>query len=225
MKLNKFAAAGATLALAVGSVLGLGAAANAIDVPIDQIGVEGESYPAGTWFLGNPVGDPLSQDATGLTIPGQNQLLYGQTTSVASAEAFTTLIGGASFEASGTATFQVPVYFSPDASDEGNAKQFTTLRPETPGTPLTTTNWISSYNLPQLGLTKNTPVPFATIAAAFDDADAVDPEILAFGVFVNPGDEAVLESVTWSGATWTFATPVVTAEVPTPIEDSASFTG
>jgi hypothetical protein len=218
MKFNKLAAAGATFALVVGSVVGIGAAASAIDVPIDQIGVEGASYPAATWFLGNPVGPALSQDTTGLTIPGQNQLLYGQSTTVATGAAFTDLIDGAAFAATGTATFQVPVFFDGTANTA-----FTTLRPAVPGTPTTSTEWISSRTIASLGLTAGVAVPFATIAAAFDTA--ADAEVLAFGVFVNAGDTAVLQSVTWNGETWTFAAPTPDAEVPTPVQDPARFTG
>ena len=76
MKSTKVSAVGA-IALAAASVLGLGVAAYAVDVPIDDIGVEGDSYPADQWFFGEPVGPAATQDETGLTIEGQNQLLYG----------------------------------------------------------------------------------------------------------------------------------------------------
>ncbi|KQT02383.1 hypothetical protein [Cellulomonas sp. Leaf395] len=233
MKINKLTAVGATLALATASVLGLGAAANAIDVPIGSIGVEGATYPAGTWFLGNPVGPALAQDTTGLTITGQNQLLYGQTTVVETGAEFTSLIGGASVApATGNYAFQVPVFFD----GAGNA-EFTTLRPAVPGTPLTTTDWISSQNVPSLGLVANAAVPFATIAAAFQAAG--DAEVLAFGLFVPAGQTVVLSTVTWGGTTWNFATPTApvvpvappvapvtpAAPVATPVPGAATFTG
>ncbi|MDY0909687.1 hypothetical protein [Microbacterium sp. CFBP9034] len=245
MKLNKFTAVGATLALAVGSVVGIGAAAYAIDVPIDEITVEGDTYPAGQWFLGSPVGPELSQDETGLTIPGRNQLLYGwsftgaEGAGTTTAE-FTALIEGASFEATGDATFQVPVFFDPEDTviNEGDALVFTTLRPATTGSPLTSTDWISSRALPAFGIAANTPVPFADIAALFDEAIELGaaPEILAFGILVDEGATVLLNSVTFAGETWTFATPVdpvdppvepvdPPAEVPTPIQDPATFTG
>jgi hypothetical protein len=233
MKINKLTAIGATLALAAGSIVGLGLAASAVDVPIGSIVNETSPYPVEQWFIGNPAGPALSQDTTGLTIPGRNQLLYGRSTTVPTGADFTALISGASFVATGTATFQVPVFFDGTANTE-----FTTLRPAVPGSPTTTSNWISSQDVPSVGLTANTPVPFTTIAAAFDTA--ADAEVLAFGVVVDPGTSAVLTSVTWAGTTWTFATPA--APVPptappvappaapvappaTPVTGAATFTG
>lgn len=215
MKFTKLAAVGATLALAVGSVLGASLAASAIEVPVGDIGVEGGSYPAGEWFLGLPVGaTPLTQDATGMTITGQNQLLYGQSTEGVDGAAFEALIDGAAFTGTGTMTFQVPVFFNGEANSD-----FTTLRPAVPGSPSTSTDWISSRSV--AGLTANTPVPFSDILDAFGDSGI---EVLGFGVFVDPGQTAVLASLTWDGVTWTFATPVP-AVVPTPIQKPATFTG
>ncbi len=235
MNINKLAAVGASVALAVGSVVGIGAAAFGVEVPIDEIGQEvpGEGYPAGQWFVGDPAGPELTQDETGLTIPGRNQLLYGQSTTGVDTAAFTALIGGASVEATGTYTFQVPVFFDPEDADGDGDLLFTTLRPAVPGSPQTTTDWTSSRAIPALGVAANTPVAFSVIADVFDfaiDAEA-SPEILAFGVFVNTGDSAVLSSVTWDGEEWTFATPTepveppTEAEIPTPIQNPATFTG
>jgi len=218
MKSRKLAAVGATLALAVGSVIGLSAAASGVEVPIDSIGTEGASYPAGTWFVGNPAGPALSQDAAGLTIPARNQVLYGQSISGVDSEEFADLIAGASFKANGPLTFQVPVFFDGEANTE-----FTTLRPAVTGTPVTTTKWISSQSV--AGLDKNVEYSFDDILKAFDTAEG-DAEVLAFGVLsYGEGSSAVLQSVTWNGTTWTFATPLPTAVVPTPVKDSATFTG
>ena len=235
MKINKLAAVGASVALAVGSVVGIGAAAFGVEVPIDEIGQEvpGEAYPAGQWFVGDPAGPELSQDETGLTIPGRNQLLYGQSTTGVTTDAFTALIEGASVEATGTYTFQVPVFFDSEDVDGDGDLLFTTLRPAVPGSPETTTEWTSSRAIVALGVAANTPVAFSLIADVFDVAidEEASPEILAFGVFVNPGETAVLSSVTWGGEEWTFATPTepveppTEAEIPTPIQDSATFTG
>ncbi len=216
MKINKLAAVGATFALAVGSVFGASIAANAIEVPVGSIGVEGDSYPTGTWFLGDPVGPELTQDATGLTIPGQNQLLYGQSTAGITGAAFADFVEGASFDGDGDLTFQIPVYF-----DGENATDFTTLRPAVTGSPSTGTDWVSSRSV--AGLTANTPVPFSEIVAAFGEGDGA--EILAFGVFVNPDQTALLRSVTSGGVTWTFATPTVAPVVPVPVQGPATFTG
>ena len=237
MKTNKLVTAGASLALAIGSVVGIGAAAFGVEVPIDEIGQEvpGEGYPAGQWFVGDPAGPELTQDETGLTVPGRNQLLYGQSITGVTTDAFTALIEGASVDATGTYTFQVPVFFDPEDVDGDGDLLFTTLRPAVPGSPETTTEWTSSRAIPALGVAANTPVAFSVIADVFDfalDAEpARSPEILAFGVFVNTGDSAVLTSVTWDGETWTFATPTAVvvppteAVVPTPIQNPATFTG
>jgi hypothetical protein len=234
MKINKLTAVGATLTLAVGSVLGLGTAATAVEVPVGSIVAETNPYPVEQWFLGNPQPTTApTQDASGLTLTGRTQLLYGRVTPVASGAAFTTLISGASFVATGTATFQVPVFFDGTANTE-----FTTLRPAVPGSPTTTSEWISSQAV--AGLPAGTPLPFATIAAAFDAAG--DAEVLAFGVIVDPGTTAVLSSVTWAGTTWTFATPAAPVTPPvapvapvappaapaapaTPVTGAATFTG
>lgn len=217
MKFTKLAAAGATFALAVGSVVGIGVAASAIEVPIDQIGVEGDTYPAATWFLGDPQGPALTQDTTGLTIPGQNQLLYGQSTTDVSGADFEAFIDGAAFASTGSpATFQVPVFFNGEANTA-----FTTLRPAETGSPTTDMLWISSQTV--AGLTANEAVPFADIMAAFDGVEGDAAEILAFGIFVDEGSTTVLQSVTWNGETWTFAT--AEAVVPTPVQDPARFTG
>ena len=112
MKFTKLSAAGATIALAVGSVVGIGIAAHAIDVPIDEIGQEvpGGGYPEDQWFVGDPAGPALTQDETGLTIPGRNQLLYGWLEAGVTAEEFEAYIEGASFDGTGPLTFQVPVF-------------------------------------------------------------------------------------------------------------------
>jgi hypothetical protein len=215
MKFTKLAAAGATLALAVGSVVGIGVAASAIDVPVDEIGTETNPYAEAAWFLGNPVGPALTQDTTGLTIVGQNQLLYGQSTPGVTGAEFQAFVEGAAFASTGSpATFQVPVFFDGEANTG-----FTTLRPAVTGTPVTTTQWISSQTV--AGLTANVPVSFEEIVAAFGEGDAA--EILAFGIFVDAGSTTVLQSVTWGGETWTFAT--AEAVVPTPVQDPATFTG
>ena len=222
MKFNKLTAVGASLALAVGSVFGVSLAASAADVPLSSIGAEGASYPANQWFVGNPAGPALTEDTAGLHIDGRNQLLYGESMAPMTGATFTDFVDGASFTGTGTMTFQIPVFFDGDADGD-----FTTLRPAQPGNPTSSGDWISSRAV--AGLSANTPVPFAAVAAAFDAA--TNPEVLAFGVFVNPGDSAVLQSVTAGGETWTFGVPVPAANpgggavAPTPIQKSATFTG
>lgn len=233
MKLKKLTAVGAGIALAIGSVFGVSLAASAIEVPVNEIGVEGASYPANQWFLGKvttpDAGPAPTQDASGLTITGKNQLLYGKSMPGLDGTAFTNFVASASFAGSGQMAFQIPVFFS-----TGSDRQFTTLRPDSFGVPAASGTWISSQAV--AGLPAGAPVPFADIVAAFDSA-AGQAEVLAFGVFVNPGATAVLESVTAGGETWTFNTPVPAgptdnvdtpdnpAVAPTPIKKSATFTG
>ena len=216
MKFKKLTAVGAGIALAIGSVFGVSLAASAADVSVSDITVEGTSYPAGAWFQGNPVTPgALTQDTAGLHITGQTQLLYGESMTGLTGTTFTQFVAGASFAGTGTMTFQIPVFF-----DGPGKLDFTTLRPVATGSPTTTGDWISSRAV--AGLPAQTPVPFATIAAAFDTA--VAPELLAFGVFVNPGDSAVLQTLTAGGNSWNFATPTP-AVAPTPIKKAATFTG
>lgn len=220
MKFKKLTAIGAGVALALGSVFGVSLAASAVDGPLTSIGAEGSSYPANQWFVGDPAGPALTEDVDGLHIDGRNQLLYGQSSLPTNGAAFTAFVNGASFVGTGMMTFQIPVYF------DGTAKgDFTTLRPVQAGSPSASGDWISSRAV--VGLPANTPVPFSDVVAAFDLAP--NAEILAFGVFVNPGDSAVLRSVTVGGSTWTFGVPVTApdtgAGVPTPIKKAATFTG
>ncbi|WP_028047481.1 hypothetical protein [Cellulomonas sp. URHE0023] len=237
MKTNKLTAVGATLALVVVSVLGLSTAADAAYVPVTDIVTETTPYPVEQWFLGNPVGPALTQDATGLTIPGQNQLLYGRAIPGATGAEFQAFIEGVSFVGTGPLTFQVTVYLGPGTAG------FTTLRPSTTGSPTAATTWISSQAVG--GLPADTPVPFAQIVAAFVADNAT---VLGSGVFVNPGDTAVLSSFTSGAETWTFATPAAPVTPPvvappvtppvaappatppaapaaTPVSGTASFTG
>jgi hypothetical protein len=206
MKTNKLAAVGATLALVVGSIVGLSTAAGAAYVPVTDIVTETSPYPVERWFLGNPVGPALTQDATGLTIPGQNQLLYGRAISGVTAAEFQAFIEGVSFVGTGPLTFQVTVYLGPGSTN------FTTFRPTTTGTPLTTTTWTSSQ---PIGATPaNTPVTFDQILTAFINENAT---VLGSGVFVNPGQTAVLSSFTSGAEVWTFATPVTPPVVVPPV--------
>jgi hypothetical protein len=216
MKLNKLTAVGATLAIAVGSVIGISAAASAVEVPIDEIGQEvaGGGYLADQWFVGDPAGPALTQTEDGLTIPGRNQFLYGLLETGVTGAEFEALIEDAAFDGTGPLTFQVPVYMS-------GTTGFTTLQPTTTGTPVKTTTWMSSQKV--AGLEKFTPYTFDQIVAAIEGAGD-NATVLAFGVFVGPGATAELQSVTWGEDFWTFATPTE-AVAPTPIEDSATFTG
>jgi hypothetical protein len=203
-------------------------------VPVDEIGQEvpGEDYPFGEWFVGDPAGPALIQGTDGLTIPGQNQLLFGVLADSVTAEEFEEFIDVVEFDGTGPLTFQVPVFLGPGESN------FTTLRPTTTGTPSTATTWTVSRTAGPL--TKNASYTFDEILAAFVGTDA---SVLAFGVFVDPGETAVLRSVTVDDQVWSFATPAAPvtpptapvapaaqapaaqAPVATPVRAAATFTG
>ena len=100
---------------------------------------------------------------------------------------FTDLIDGASFEATGPLTFQVPVFFDLDgrATSIARSPPFARLAParrkRRDAVDL-------QPDVRRLGLVANTPVPFSDIVAAFDAAiGRRSPEILAFGVLREPG--------------------------------------
>ena len=225
MKLNKLAAAGATLALAVGSIVGISTAATAAEVPQSDIVTETHPYPVEKWFVGEPpkgepAGPAMTQTATGLTIPSRNQLLYGQSVKNVTGAAFEAFVKGVKVDGSGPLIFQVPLFLN-----GATGAEFTTFMQVAAGTPSTEEQWTSSQAVG--GLKAFDPVPFSKIVEVINAAGG-DTEILAFGVGVfGPANQftAELRSVTSGAQNWTFATPVVTAEVPTPIEDSASFTG
>ena len=241
MKINKFTAIGATVALAISAVVGMSAAASAADdiyVPLDEIrqAQDGLPYPQNQWFVGDPAGPALTQDETGLTIEARNQLQYGETIPNVTSGELTTFVDSAEFDADGDLFFQIALYAN------GN---FTTIMPEFAGQPSTTGNWIVSRAIGDIA--EGVPVSFATILELIGTTDAgvgTDAgtvQIVSFGVFsYGEGNSALLRSVTWgdrsgeSAQTWIFYTPEevvppvvppVEAVVPTPIQDPATFTG
>lgn len=196
MKRSRLSAASAAGALTAIAVLGgaMPSSAATAYVLASDLGTEGTSYPDG-WFIGNPQPEvaPSSTDA-GLLLTGKVQLLDG---GVISDPDLSDLVDDAVVTATGTWTFQIPVFLDPENAED---KQFTTFRPAQPGSVDTETQWVSSRSV--AGLTANAPVDFAAIEAAFDAAEA--PDVLASGVFVNAGDSATLQSVTWNGDTSVF---------------------
>ncbi|WP_300265635.1 hypothetical protein [Microbacterium sp.] len=211
--------------LLAGSML-LAAPALAADVYVPDApkGVEGDSYPAG-WFTGNPQPETAPvDDETGITLTGKTQLLYGGIIDVAGPDTFTSLVESSAVDADGDTYFQYPIFFNPDGENLG----FTTLRPVDPGTPATDAEWYSSWEVRIDGeviLTEG-PHTFAEIQTAFQgaiDAGAA-PEVLAVGVFVDTGAEALVRSISFAGDNYYF-TEEPEAVVPVPVEEEATFAG
>jgi hypothetical protein len=228
MKKHRLAAAGAVLALAAGSfAFAAPALAADIAVPDNAYGVEGASYPDG-WFTGNPQPAVAPVDnASGITLTGITQFLYGGILPIATGAEFTALVEGSDVDADGPVTFQYPVFFNSDSTGDLG---FTTLRPVPTGAPVAGGQWVSSRAVtidgePVLAAGANT---FADVAAAFDAAVALDaaPQVLAVGVFVDVDQTALVRSVTFAGNTYRFAVAAAApAPVPTPIATDATFTG
>ncbi|EPR75002.1 hypothetical protein ADILRU_2720 [Leifsonia rubra CMS 76R] len=216
MKLTSFGAGLTGVALVAGSILlgAVPATAATIDVtapvPIpDEASFE--SYPEG-WFAGEVTGGDgtASQDERGLEInPGTTgyQLLNGDpangtgnTTAAATNPAVSTT-GGDAF-------YQISVFAEPGQSEPG----FTTLRPVDAQN--LNGNWVNSRAFPAdtaIGGTvaELTGAPLAIHLGFLDDGVAA--EVLAFGVFMNPGDPVTLRAISWNGDTYLFAdAPTVT---------------
>lgn len=217
--MSRFTAA--ATAIIAGGVLALGtalpsSAADSYYVDTD-LGAEGATYPNG-WFVGDPA-PAVAPDTVdeGLLITGRAQVMYG---GVISGADLTALVDSASVDATGPWTFQIPIFL-----DNANRTGYSTLRPAVANDVSTTSDWISSWALP--GIPANTPVPFADIVAAFDAG--VDPAVLAYGVFVAPGETATLASVTWNGDTSYFtAAPAQQPQPAAPadaVPAEADFTG
>lgn len=232
MKKHRLAATGAALALVVGSIgFAVPAIAAEIAVPDNSYGAEGDSYPNG-WFTGSPqpAVAPVD-DATGITLTGQTQFLYGGIIPIAGGTDFTALVGGSAVDADGLVTFQYPVFFN--SASDGNLG-FTTIRPVPTGTPTTSGTWVSSQNvvIGETLILSQGQHTWDEIVAAFDDAAALDavPEVLAVGVFVDPGQTALVRSISFGGNTYNFDIAAVIpapapAPVPAPIAIDATFTG
>lgn len=209
MKNVRVPAAAAAIALGISASIAFALPAAAADsyVVDGDIAVEGASYP-NQWFTGNPqptTAPVFTED--GLDITGQTQLLYGTNASDLDGATFLDLIAGAAVDASGTWTFQVPVFL-----DGANGTGFTTFRPATAGD-IDVASWITSQAVG--GYSANEVITSGQIADLLDGA--ADPVLLAYGIFVNPGDTATLASITWNGNTAFFVPePVVVDPTPTP---------
>lgn len=227
MKKTRLAVTAALSASVLAGSMLLAAPALAADVyvPDTTKGVEGDSYPAG-WFTGNeqPAVAPVD-DATGITLTGMTQFLYGGNIDMLGPDSFTTLVESSDVDADGTTVFQYPVFFNAgDETDEG----FTTLRPVDPGAPTTTGQWYSSWDVEIGGdlVLAQGEHSFQEILDAFQVAveREATPTVLAVGVYVSEGDTALVRSISFAGDNYYF-TEEPAAVAPTPVEDEATFAG
>lgn len=218
MKKHRFAAAGLALALATGSVAIAGPAIAAdIYVSGDVTATEGDSYPAG-WFTGSDpaaAAVPHGTDA-GLEVTGRTVLLYGQTTDVTDGAHLSSLLASAAADATGTAVFQIPMFWNSEA--EGD-KVFTTLRPTGDG------DWTTSRAVGPFAANSSNPIEdYAAFLDAAIEEGGWTPQVLAFGVIVPEGEQAVVRSVSFAGDNHIF-TKAPAAPVANPVQKPATFTG
>ncbi|TPW74475.1 LPXTG cell wall anchor domain-containing protein [Schumannella soli] len=212
MKITRLLAASTGIAIAGALVAtALPASANPGDVYVtaDQIGVEGDSYPA-QWFAGEqPTGTPaatVTSDAYGLSVDGRYQLLNGA--NLGTGTSIEDLVGSAKVIVSrGNAAFQIPIFAHPDSTTQ---KGFTTLRPASFNTPTVSAvpgvdqQWVTSGairdadgNIVYAGGSTDT---LANLLAAV----GTEYQILASGVFLNPGEVNSIAAITWNGETTRF---------------------
>lgn len=200
MKLSRIVATGAAFSLVAASVLLGASAANAAD----YYETDGANFPAEAptyitdWFHGNVTTSPGGYANTpgGLEMTGGAQLLNGGTP----VTGLKNLVDNAGFAlASGNATFQISMFTL--TGDTG----FTTLRPVAANTVPNS----SDANLWRVSQGFGSIVPTGTYSVDELIAEMdTDYKILAYGLFVSPGDVTVVESITWNGdTTYFFAEP------------------
>lgn len=201
MKLKAFGAGIVGLAFVAGSVA-LAAPAHAATIEVDASSIPAESNPyAAGWFAGSVAGGTGSaaQSAAGLAIVGGAtgyQLLngapangVGNTTAAASNLAVST-VGGDAF-------YQISVFAEPGEADPG----FTTLRPVDAHN--LGGDWVNSRAFSATApVAAGTAAPLSTHLGLLDEL--VPAEVLAFGVFVNGGDNVTLRSISWNGDAYLF---------------------
>jgi LPXTG-motif cell wall-anchored protein len=213
MKLTRIAAGTASLALVAGATL-LGAApasAAEIDVTIpNPIPAENPLGYDPFWFAGDvTAGDGSAiQDATGLVIDGGNtgfQLLNGAAEDNAALTLSAALEFPAVSDADGEAFFQIAVFGEPNA-------EFTTLRPVDAND--LSGDWIVSQAV--AGLLVGTPYTADELITALDSG--APAKVLAFGVFVDPGNTVTLRGITFNGDNYLFAASPTLTVAPTSLQ-------
>jgi len=216
MKISRVIATGAAIALISGSALTVGAIARAAGnsyVTASQFVNETSPYPAG-WFKGT-VANPgtITTVPGGLSVVGPFQILNG-TPGAVPAGGLTELATNATLNvASGNADFQIPLFSGPSQTG------FSTLRPDNFNqaglNPLA--GWTTSGAFHTFGAGSSHTLPQYDAEAA---ASGVPLQLLAYGAFVNPGQTALISTISFNGDINHF-TPVPTG-VATPNSISVS---
>jgi LPXTG-motif cell wall-anchored protein len=199
MKLKSIAAGTAGFALVAGASL-LGAApAYAADIPVVVPNPIPAENPAGydpIWFAGNVTGGDGTavQDETGLVITGGTngfQLLNGAAEDDASLT-LTVALGYNAVSSVGDAYYQISVFGEPGG-------EFTTLRP------VVADELYGAWEVSRAvaGLTVGTEYSTNELITALDAGSPA--QVLAFGVFVNPGETATLRGLIFNGDRYVFA--------------------
>ncbi|MCU1440709.1 MAG: hypothetical protein JWP85_1706 [Rhodoglobus sp.] len=213
MKLTRIAAGTASIALVAGATL-LGAApasAAEIDVTIpNPIPAENPLGYDPFWFAGDVAGGDGSaiQDASGLVIEGGTngfQLLNGAAEDDAALTLSAALDYLAVSDADGDSFFQISVFGEPSA-------QFTTLRP------IDANDLFGDWEVSQAvaGLAVGTPYTQDELITALDAG--LPAKVLAFGVFVDPGDTVTLRGITFNGDNYLFAAAPTLTVAPTSLQ-------
>jgi hypothetical protein len=219
MKLSRFLALGAGVALVGASALLAGGAASAkggVSNPGNVVvyntatsfPAETAPYPAG-FFLGTIAapGSVTRTAASGLAISGAVQLLNGTPGSIANGGLSAVVDAAGLGVVSGDANFQISLF-------ENGSSDFTTLHPLTDGDAGldSTIPWATSQAIPADPTGSNIAYAAGSTAtlAEFEAALGTDDTILAFGVIVPVGHVAVISSITWNGTSYRFNTATAT---------------
>ncbi|MHA3683271.1 S-layer homology domain-containing protein [Leucobacter sp. HY1908] len=161
-----------------------------------------ETYPG--WHNGDKSGAEAyetvagEKDATiGLKVTGKTQILNGFADEDFQANAAEFAAAMQIDVVEGEVWAQVPVFAYPEGAQK---EVFTTLRALVPesGKLSEATEWVSSKQVGSLAA--NTPAPFADVLAALGDHD-----VIGYGFFVDTGKVATVKSISFNGATTTFA--------------------
>ena len=212
MKQSRIFSVAVASAAVIGSVVAVSGTANAAFDPEtadrvttnDQLGVEGDTYPATGWFLGDvaaPAGT-VTFDGAGLNSTfGNVQVLNAYD---APASTLTDLVLDADFVSFGSATFQVPIF----ANGTGTGTEFTTLRPVAVGNEgfTATSQWVTSQALGTYAA--GAVATLAEFQAQIDAIDAAgdpaaDATILAYGFITpNPASSSVQAVAFGTESTW-----------------------
>lgn len=196
MKLSRILATGAAAALVAGSTFLVGGTAAADDFYVYEDDFTAETNPYGTgWFIGGGSTGTLSSGLSGLTLDGTTgliQILHGTVPT----QSLTELVEGMNVAIVGTgdAYFQIPMFQNFTGADSN----FTTLRPADPDADLgdVATQWITSWAFGSFAAGSSHTI--AEYEAELDLSGGPAYEILAYGLYVNPGETATVASINFS---------------------------